>query len=119
MKRGTKQAPSPKTQSGGGNGDENEQRVRRQVRVFREDTPDMCQSEQAKNRAGGYDIGFHGKYWGGIAFSGRSSSQSILITHQRRPSDQSWMLLIPRPIEPVPSGAEHASYVLNTCAIRP
>ncbi len=35
------------------------QRVPPQVGVFREDTPDMCQSEQAKDRTGG-DIGFLG-----------------------------------------------------------
>src|SRR6266568_783716 len=53
------QAPGPNTESGGGNGEENEPRVRRQARPFREETPDMCQREQAKDRAGGYDIGFH------------------------------------------------------------
>jgi hypothetical protein len=35
--------------------DENEKRVRRHVRLS-EDTPDMCQSEQAKDRAGGDGI---------------------------------------------------------------
>ena len=51
--------PGPKTQRGGDDRDENEPRVCCQAPVFREDTPDMGQSEQAKDRAGGYDISFH------------------------------------------------------------
>ena len=29
------------------------------MRPFLDDTPDMCQSEQTKDCAGGHDIGFH------------------------------------------------------------
>src|SRR5262249_55967573 len=55
----------------------------------------------------------------GIGLPGRSSSQSMFISHQRRPSNQSCTLLIPRPKESPPSGAGEDSNVLKTCAIWP
>src|SRR5437773_2679899 len=59
-RRAPKQSQGPNAESCGGNSDENEPRFSRQIRPFLDDAPDMSQSEQTKEGAGGYDIGLHG-----------------------------------------------------------
>jgi hypothetical protein len=51
----------PNAQGGRKHGGENERRIHHHMRSFFEQTPDMSQREQAKDRAGGEDIGFHKK----------------------------------------------------------
>lgn len=58
-RRAPEHPPSPKTESGRSSGYENVPGVRRQVRPFLDHSPDMRQSEQAKDYAGGGDIGLH------------------------------------------------------------
>ena len=54
------QPPGPETESPCGNCDENVPWICRQVRLFFDDTPEMRQGQQAKEHAGGHDIGLHG-----------------------------------------------------------
>jgi hypothetical protein len=53
------QLHSPNAQSCARKSDENEPKLSRQLRPFRNAAPDMCQSEQSKDCCGGDEIGFH------------------------------------------------------------
>ena len=59
-RRVPEQATGPKTQTAGSKGEENEHRISRQMAPFDEDTPDMGDGNQTKDRSGGDEIGFHG-----------------------------------------------------------
>ena len=58
-RRAPKQACSPKAEGCGGKGHENPPWLGGQMRSFFDDTPDMCQSKQTKDCAGGHDVGLH------------------------------------------------------------
>jgi len=53
------QPESPNAESGRQQSQYNEERIARNLRPFRERLPNVSQGNQAKNRAGGYQIGFH------------------------------------------------------------
>src|SRR5437773_2368913 len=58
-RREPEQAPRPQRESGGSDGDDNEERIRRHVWPFDDDTPDVRQGEQPKDCTSGHDISFH------------------------------------------------------------
>src|SRR5205085_10595399 len=67
-------------------------------------------------------LGVHllaGKYCGGSGLSGRSESQYTVTIHQRLPSFNNCMLLMPRANGVLSVASWRESYVLKTCAIWP
>ena len=54
-----KQSERPNAKAGGEQGQDYEEGIARNPRPFRERLPNMSNRNQAENRPGGYEIGFH------------------------------------------------------------